>query len=297
MPGAGRAPVPKPETAPAATPETTETEDEVIGQAVAALGRRVRRSRRLDICLAVATPVILLAGWQLAAREDWVDPAIFTPPSAIAAAAGTLASSGVLFADLGATVARLLAGYAIGAAAGIVVGLILGLSRPLRAALGPLFTALYAVPQIALLPLLFVIFGIGETAKVLTVVAVTFFVLEINVSAAVRALDPRLLEAAVAYRATGPRLVRHVVLPACMPSLFAGLRVSIALGLVVVTAVEFVASNSGLGFLVWNSWQLFEPAQMYVGLAVIALAGVALTALIALAERAALPWLRRGHRH
>lgn len=272
------------------------TDDEITGQAIAALRRKGRRDRWRDIGLAIATPAALLACWQLAADENWIDPAIFTPPSGIAATAGALASSGVLFADAGVTIARLLVGYAIGAVSGTVVGLVLGLSRPLRAALGPLFTALYAVPQIALLPLLLVIFGIGETAKVLTVVAVTFFVLEINASSAVGALDPRLLEAGTAYRATGRRLVRYVILPACLPSIFTGLRVSIALGLVVITAVEFVASNSGLGFLVWNSWQLFEPAQMYVGLIMIALVGVILTALIALLEHAALPWLRRGHR-
>jgi sulfonate transport system permease protein len=270
-------------------------EDGIIGQAIASLRRRERRSRRLDAGLALATPVVLLAAWQLAAGERWIDPAIFTPPSGIAAAARALAASGVLFTDLADTVARLVTGYVIGAVSGIVAGLALGLARPLRAALSPLFTALYAVPQIALLPLLLVIFGIGETAKVLTVVAVTFFVLEINVSQAVRGLDRRLLEAGLAYQAAGPRLVWHVVLPACLPAIFTGLRVSIALGLVVITAVEFVASNSGLGFLVWNSWQLFEPAQMYVGLIMIALLGVVLTALVALAERAALPWLRRGH--
>ncbi|HEY6494789.1 MAG TPA: ABC transporter permease subunit [Trebonia sp.] len=270
--------------------------DDVINREVTSLRRAGRRRRRLDVLLAIATPVALLAAWQLAAEQNWIDPAIFTPPSGIAAAAGTLASNGVLFTDLGATVARLMVGYVIGATSGTLVGLIMGLTPPLRAAFGPLFTALYAVPQIALLPLLLVIFGIGETAKVLTVVAVTFFVLQINASAAVRALDPRLLEVGTAYRATGQKLVRHVILPACTPAIFTGLRVSIALGLVVITAVEFVASNSGLGFLVWNSWQLFEPAQMYVGLVMIALVGVVLTALIALLERAALPWLRRGAR-
>lgn len=278
------------------SPAVSGPENEVISHAITSLRRSERRKRRLDVGLAIATPVVLVALWQLAADENWIDPRIFTPPSGIARAAGTLAASGVLFSDLGDTVARLLVGYVIGAAGGIVVGLLLGLTRPLRAALSPLFTALYAVPQIALLPLLLVIFGVGETAKVLTVVAVTFFVLQINASSAVRALDPRLLEAGIAYQATGPKLFRHVVLPACMPAIFTGLRVSIALGLVVITATEFVASNNGLGFLVWNSWQLFEPNEMYVGLVSIALVGVILTAIISLLERAALPWLHRGRR-
>lgn len=270
--------------------------DGALVAAMDGLRRRQRRRSRTDLALAVATPVVLLGLWQLAADQHWVDPRIFTPPSQIAVAAGQLLSAGTLQSDLAYTLARLLVGYGIGAAAGIAVGLLLGIVRPLRAAFSPLFTALYAVPQIALLPLLLVIFGIGETPKVLTVVAVTFFVLEINALAAVRNFDPRLLEAGRAYGASGAKLFRHVLLPGSLPQIFTGLRVSIALGLVVITATEFVASSNGLGFLVWNSWQLFQPDQMYVGLVTIALVGVVLTAIIGLVERIALPWLSRRRR-
>jgi ABC-type nitrate/sulfonate/bicarbonate transport system permease component len=268
---------------------------EAIDMAITELRSAERRRRRLDASLAVATPVALIALWQAAADLRWVDPRIFTPPVQIVRAAGHLIASGTLPSDLGATLARLVVGYAIGAVGGTVVGLVLGVVRPLRAALSPLFTALYAIPQIALLPLLLVVFGVGETAKVLTVVAVTFFVLEINALSAVRHFDPRLVEAGRAYGAAGAKMFRYVLLPGCLPSIFTGLRVSIALGLVVVTATEFVASNNGLGFLVWNSWQLFEPDQMYVGMATIALLGVALTALIAGLERLAIPWAHRRH--
>ena len=279
-----------------ATLEPLPPADDRLESALAGLKRKQRRRTRLDLALGIGTPIALLALWQLAAHLNWVNPRIFTPPSSIAVAAGQLISAGTLQGDLAATLARLLVGYAIGAAGGVCVGLILGLVRPLRAALSPLFTALYAVPQIALLPLLLVIFGVGETPKVLTVVAVTFFVLEINTLAAVRNFDPRLVEAGRAYGATGVKLFRHVLFPGTLPQIFTGLRVSIALGLVVITATEFVASNNGLGFLVWNSWQLFQPDQMYVGLVTIALLGVVLTATISLLERLALPWLRRRHR-
>lgn len=268
------------------------SEAQAIDATVAALRAAERRRRRADFSLAVATPVALLALWQAAADLGWLDPRIFTPPAQIARAAWHLVSSGTLPTDLAATVTRLAVGYAIGAASGTTVGLLLGVVRPLRAALSPLFTALYAIPQIALLPLLLVIFGVGETAKVLTVVAVTFFVLEINALSAVSHFDPRLVEAGRAYGASGAKMFRYVLLPGCLPAIFTGLRVSIALGLVVITATEFVASNNGLGFLVWNSWQLFEPDQMYVGMATIALLGVALTALITALERLAIPWVR-----
>ena len=283
---------------PLATTEAIEgTEgDGAVGAAVALLRSAERRKRRVDLSLAVATPLSLLALWQVAADLHWVDPRIFTPPVQIARSAGQLISSGTLPSDLVATLARLAVGFAIGAVGGTAVGLLLGVVRPLRAALSPLFTALYAIPQIALLPLLLVIFGIGETAKVLTVVAVTFFVLEINALSAVRHFDPRLVEAGRAYGATRAKMFLHVLLPGSLPAIFTGLRVAIALGLVVITATEFVASNNGLGFLVWNSWQLFEPDQMYVGMATIALLGVALTGVIVAMERVAVPWAHRRHR-
>jgi NitT/TauT family transport system permease protein len=266
--------------------------DTLVADTVVSLRRRERRRRQRDILLSTGTPLVLLVLWQIAASANWIDAKLFPAPTTIVRAAGSLISAGTLQSDLGATVARLLVGYSIGVVAGVAVGLVLGLSRPLRAAFSPLFNGLYAVPSIALLPLLLVIFGIGETAKVLTVVAVTFFVFEINLTAAVRNFDPRLLEAGRAYGARRGALFRHVLLPGTMPAIFTSLRVSIALGLVVTTATEFVAANNGLGYLVWNSWQLFETNDMYVGLVTIALVGVVLTAIVAGLEWLALPWMR-----
>lgn len=281
---------------PAATSVSDSNTDDLVARAISQLRKEEGHKRRLDLIMSIGTPLTLIVLWQLAANFHWIDPRIFTPPLRIVGAARQLISKGILQSDIGYTMARLLVGYIIGAISGVIVGLLLGLIRPLRAAFSPLFAALYAVPQIALLPLLLVIFGIGETPKVLTVVFVTFFVLEINSLAAVRNFDPRLIESGKAFGAHKFKLFRHVLLPGAMPSIFTGLRVSIALGLVVTTATEFVASNNGLGYLVWNSWQLFQPDQMYVGLVAIALVGVILTGIIIVIERLSLPWLDRRRR-
>jgi NitT/TauT family transport system permease protein len=82
------------------------------------------------------------------------------------------------------------------------------------------------------------------------------------------------------------------VLPAALPAVFTGLRVSAGMSVVVVTAVEFVASDTGLGYLIWNSWQLFQPERMYVGLIVVSLVGALLTGLLLVLERLLLPWRR-----
>lgn len=166
----------------------------------------------------------------------------------------------------------------------------MGVWRPLRAAFGPMFTALYALPKIAILPLLLLIFGLTEVPKVLAVIISVFFVVQISTLAGIMQIDARILEAGRAYGATGWKSFRFILLPAAIPEIFTGLRVAAGAAVIVVTAVEFVASNDGLGYLIWNSWQLFQPAQMYVGLIVVSIVGALTTALVILLERLLLPW-------
>lgn len=248
------------------------------------------------MALGVAVPAVLLCAWEGAARTGAVDALLFPPPTRIAACLADLAGSGELGGHLRATLARLLPGFAAGASAGLLAGLAMGASRYVRAALGPLFAALYSVPKIATLPLLLLLFGLTETPKVLGVAITVFFVLQINTLAGVRQIDPRTLEAARAYGATGVRLLRYVLLPGAAPAIATGLRAAAGLSVVVVVAVEFVASQSGLGFLIWNSWTLFQPERMYAGIVGVAVLGAAMTGLIALAERLAMPWRAAVHR-
>jgi sulfonate transport system permease protein len=262
-----------------------------------AVEREYRRHRRLqlrDIGLAVLTPVVLLLAWELAALTGLLDRRLFTPPSQILARGWEMIVGGDLWIHIGATVARLAAGLVLGAVAGIVVGLLMGVWRPVRAALGPTFTALYALPKIAILPLLLLIFGLTETPKVLSVAISVFFVVQINTLAGIMQIDARILEAARAYRASGWRLFRYVLLPGATPSILTGLRVSAGMAVIVVTAVEFVASNNGLGYLIWNSWQLFQPQTMFVGLITVSVIGALVTGLVIALERVVLPWRYAG---
>lgn len=259
----------------------------------AAIDREYRHERRLrgrDLALSIGTPLVLLLLWEISARTGAIDARLFSPPSEIIATALGMAVDGSLWTHTTATVLRLVVGFTLGAAAGIALGLLLGVWRPLRAALGPTFTALYALPKIAILPLLLLIFGLTETPKILSVAISVFFVMQINTVAGIMQIDHRILEAARAYKATGLNLFRYVLLPGATPTIVTGLRVAAGMSVIVVTAVEFVASNNGLGYLIWNSWQLFQPATMYVGLIAVALLGASMTFVIILLERLALPW-------
>lgn len=289
---------PRPD-ARAATPEPGRGEgaDRTTRTEAAARAERAheRRLRTRDLVLAVATPVALLALWEIAARAGWIDIRVFSAPSAVAAQAAAMASDGSLASHTLATLGRLVVGGVIGALLGVAVGLLMGSSRALNAALGPTFSALYALPKVAILPILLFIFGLTETPRILSVVISVFFIMQINTVAGVHAIDAKLLEAARAYGARGLDRFRFVILPGALPYIFAGFRVAIGTGVIVITAVEMLASNTGLGYLIWNSWTLFMPARMYVGLVMVSLLGAGLTALFALLERHAIPW-RRGRR-
>lgn len=252
--------------------------------------RTERGRRKRDVLLAILTPIALLAVWELAAKVGVVDARLFTPPTKIAETGWQMMLTGQLWLHVVPTVLRLLVGFVVGVVLGVAAGLLMGVWRPLRAAVGPMFTALYALPKIAILPLLLLIFGLTETPKVLAVVISVFFVVQISTLAGIVQIDSRILEAGRAYGATGWKRFRFVLLPAAIPEIFTGLRVAAGSAVIVVTAVEFVASNSGLGYLIWNSWQLFQPAQMYVGLIAVSLVGALTTALVILLERLLLPW-------
>jgi len=275
--------------------EATAERDELTLKAARAERSRERRLRTRDLVLAIATPILLLVAWEVAARTDAIDSRLFPPPTKIFAQAGEMIADGTLLEHLGATLLRLLSGMAIGALLGVIVGLAMGTSRALNAALGPMFSALYALPKIAILPLLLLIFGLTETPRILAVVISVFFVMQINTVAGVRQIDPKINEAARAYGARGVARFWQITLPGALPFIFSGLRVATGTAVIVITAVEFVASNTGLGYLIWNSWQLFRPEQMYVGLVTVALVGAVLTGIFALIERIALPW-RRGRK-
>ncbi|MCC9206509.1 ABC transporter permease [Arthrobacter sp. zg-Y769] len=272
----------------ATAPKTTDSSE--LDSAIRHEYKQVVRLRYRDILLSILTPVLLLALWEVAARNGALDARLFTPPSLIAEQAWKMTLSGELWLHTSATMVRLLLGFVLGAVAGILAGLLMGVWRPVRAALGPTFTALYALPKIAIVPLLLLIFGLTETPKVLSVAISVFFVMQINTLAGIVQIDSRVLEAARAYKAGGLKLFRYVLLPGATPAIMTGLRVAAGMSVIVITAVEFVASNNGLGYLIWNSWQLFQPSKMYVGLIVVSLVGAAVTALIILLERAALPW-------
>lgn len=153
----------------------------------------------------------------------------------------------------------------------------MGLSPTLRSILDPYVALLYPIPKVALLPLMLILFGVGERAFVFTGALTAFFQVVVNTMDGVRQVDPALVEVGRNYGALGFRLFRKVVLPAALPGILTGLRLGLGLTLVTVVAVEFVIAKSGLGHVVWISWQTLSTPRMYAAFVVVGVMGLFLT--------------------
>jgi NitT/TauT family transport system permease protein len=234
--------------------------------------------------------VAALALWEILARTETVSPTFFPPPSSIAAALGSALVDGEMLAHARVTLVRVLAGFALGAGPGLVLGLAMGASSRLRAQLDPLVAAAHPIPKIAVLPLILVIFGIGEASKLVLAALGAFFPMVINTMAGVRQISPIHFEVARSYGATRLKLFTRLVLPGSLPMALAGARLSLNVALMLTIAGELVAAQQGLGQMLWFAWQSFHIEDVYAGLVVISVIGIGLNVMLARFSMWAMPW-------
>ncbi len=255
------------------------------------------RSRRLvELGLTVASPALVIAIWELLSRSGRIDSRFWPPPSTLWDTSVTMIQEDGLFGDIRITVARILLGFLFGAIPGIVLGLAMGLFWPVRVFFMPLATIVYSIPKIAVLPLMIIAFGIGETSKLVTVALSIFFLVALSTMSGVLELDGSYRDVARNLGASRSELFLTVALPGALPSIFTGLRLALGFALVVVIGTEFVNAKSGLGYVIWNSYQTLRIRQIFVGLILTGILGWGLTALLGVIEQVVMPWRRADRR-
>jgi NitT/TauT family transport system permease protein len=247
----------------------------------------------LEKVLSVASPLALLVLWEVAARVGKIDTRFFPAPSAIFGTAGAMIQTGELWNNVSVSLTRIAIGFAIGAVPAVIVGLAMGLFGPIRALIQPLVDSTFPIPKIAVLPLFIMIFGVGEASKyAIIAVAVTYLVL-INTVAGVRNIERVYLDVGKNYHAGRLMMFTDIALPGALPMVLAGLKLGMGVALLVIVSAEFVGAKSGIGYLIWTSWQVFQVEKMYVGLLVSAVIGFSSAILLAALERALVPWRAR----
>lgn len=254
------------------------------------------RERRVYFALAWIAPVAFVAFWAAGVHANLIDARFFPSPETVVMEALDLVRSGELWTHVLATSRRVLFGFPIGAILGVLFGLLLGRVRWLRAALQPSVTGAYTVPKLGLYPLLLLIFGIDDAPKVVLVAISTFLLVSISAAGAVANIPQNLIDVGRAFHASRRRVFFEIILPAALPEIFVSLRIAIGMAILVVIGTEFVNARNGIGFLIWNSWTLFQPEPMYVGMVVSGIMGVLATRLVDALHDLAMPWRRTALR-
>lgn len=252
--------------------------------------RRLFNQTTLERTVSVLSPIMLLAIWQAGAAVKIIDTRFFPAPTSIFQVLLQMLASGELMTHLGISLERIAIGFLIGAIPGVIIGIAMGLFSPIRAAIQPLVDATFPIPKIAILPLFIMIFGIGEESKYAIIAVAVIYLVLINTVAGVKNIDRIYLDVGKNYHASRAMMFTDVALPGALPLIVAGLKLGMGVALLIIVSAEFVGAKSGIGYLIWTSWQVFQVEKMYVGLAVIAVIGFATAILLNYVERWIIPW-------
>ena len=253
--------------------------------------RRLSRQAK-DRILAIMSPLALLALWEITAQVGLLDTRFFPAPTRIASQFVELVQSGELLVNTWVSLQRLFFGFLLGGIPALVLGLIMGLYRPIRAAIDPLIAATYPIPKSAVLPLILLIFGLGEMSKIVMEAIGVFFPVAINTIAGVLEIDKIYHDVSKNFGASRWQVFRTVALPGAMPLIMTGVKLGIGLGLILIAIAEMVGAKSGIGYMIWNAWQIFSVETMYVGILVISVLGVLFTVVMNELEQVIIPWRR-----
>lgn len=194
--------------------------------------------------------------------------------------------------DLTPSLLRLLAGYSIAVTGGVLAGVALGLSRTARLATEPVIEFLRALPAPALIPFALLLFGTGDNSKIFIIALGTVWPILLNTIDGVRGIESQQLDMARSYRIPASARLAHIILPAATPRIFAGMRTSLSIGIILMVVSEMVASVNGLGYFVLESQRGFAIPEMWTGIVLLGLIGYILNWLFLRVEARFLFWHR-----
>lgn len=249
---------------------------------------RARGLRGGAFALGLVVPAVLLGTWILLAEFSSIPDYLLPSPAQVVAAGVELANAGLLSTYILISLQRVFTGFVIGASIGLALGALVGLSSVASRMLAPTLGAIRAVPSLAWLPLLTLTLGIFETPKITLIAIGAAFPVYTTVSAALRHVDPHLVEAGRAFGLGRFALLTTVQLPAVVPAVVSGLRLALAQSWLFLVAAELLASSMGLGFLLTDSANNGRMDRIFLAILLLAILGKSTDALVGLGERALL---------
>jgi ABC-type nitrate/sulfonate/bicarbonate transport system permease component len=281
----------------AATPEETlsppaGTETEAGPVVAARPGGRWGR-RGLTSAISTASVIVVLAAWQLCASQGVVDEKLTSSPWGVVQAARFLIDSGQLGSEVASSAKLFGVGLGLAIVIGALGGVLIGWWRLVAAVFEPWIAILYAMPLIALLPLILVWFGIGFTAEVVMVVLISVFPVLVSVMTGTRNVDQELVRLARSFCGSELAIIRTVLLPSLVPYFVSGVRLAIGSALVGVVVSEYFLGNGGIGGLIVTAGENLQSGEVFVGITILALSAIVMTGLLRRAERHFSQWRDR----
>jgi ABC-type nitrate/sulfonate/bicarbonate transport system permease component len=250
--------------------------------------------RRPRWALRLVSPLALLLGWEAAARAGWLNPLLLPAPSRAFADLWVLIASGYLFEALGASLFRVVCGFAVAVIAGIALGTTMARSRLVNELVDPFVELLRPISPLALFPLAILWFGIGDGSKIFIIALAASFPVILNTYAGVQAIDTNLFRASRSLGASEFEIFRTIMLPGSLPHIFTGIRLAWGISLIVIIAAEMVGATVGLGYMVLEAQQTFRTERVFAGIFVIGLIGFATDLGFRRLRRFLLPWYREA---
>src|SRR5579872_1870217 len=250
--------------------------------------QRLRDALLSPNAIRTASVVVFFAIWEYYGRR--IDPIFLAPPSAIFRAAIELIANGALKKALIQSLWPFAVGMVLTIVIGIAIGIVIAQWRTAEYILDPFINALYAIPRIALVPLIILWAGLEFAGKVTILVSVAVFPIIVNTYSGIRDVRGSMLEIGRAYGATEAQIFFKIILPAALPFIMAGVRLSVGLAIIGIIVAEFFTAISGLGGMIVEYANVFATAKLFVPIIVIALVGVLLTGLVVWIENRLSRW-------
>ncbi|QQK81122.1 ABC transporter permease [Salicibibacter cibi] len=246
--------------------------------------------RKKGLVISTFSVISFLLIWEIASYNEWVNPLFISSPIEIGQASIGMIQDPTFWGNMSVSGYQFGVGFLLAMAVGIPMGILSGWNSTVNSLVIPFISALYVTPKVALLPVIIIAFGIGPASKIVIVFLMAFFPIVMSAQKAMNTLDQDLIKAARSFTANDIQIFKTIALPSTVPFLLNGIRLGIGQGLIAVVVGEMFASTAGIGYQLTSDGQNLQTDQMFVGVLVITLTGVTLTALLGLIERRFSRW-------
>lgn len=252
------------------------------------------RTGSKTLLVRLLVPALILLAWSLGSALGAIPENVLAAPWVVVASGWKLVASGVLWHHLSLSLTRAGIGLLLGGGIGLWLGIVAGLSKLGEELIDPTMQMFRAVPFLALIPLLIVWFGIGESSKILLIAVGAAKPMYLNAFGGVRNVDKKVIEAAKIFGLSKWQMVTEIYLPAALPSLMVGLRLAMTMSLLALIGVEVINTTQGIGFLMLQAQEYFQTEILIVCVVIYALFGLMTDLMVRLLERFIMPWRVNG---